>query len=75
MPFVFIDDGNPEAADYENNYVYFEPHKPSLIKELFAWFNRLIAREEDIEVHNAHSDSSSSRGSSETAHLLDLREG
>ncbi|MGJ8650726.1 MAG: hypothetical protein ACSHX4_10235 [Opitutaceae bacterium] len=44
MPFVFIDDGNPEAADYENNYVYFEPHNPSLLKEIFAWFKSLIAR-------------------------------
>jgi hypothetical protein len=24
MPYCFVDDGYPEAADYENNYVWIE---------------------------------------------------
>lgn len=35
MPFVFVDDGYPEAAEYANNYVWFDSSDPrSLSKAL-----------------------------------------
>jgi hypothetical protein len=34
MPYVFIDDGYPEAAEFDSNYVWFDPADPASLRAL-----------------------------------------
>jgi hypothetical protein len=34
MAFIFLDDGGPEADEYANNYVYFDPTDPQKLEEV-----------------------------------------
>jgi hypothetical protein len=36
MPFLFIDDGCPEANDFADNYVWFDAADPRSVKQAFA---------------------------------------
>lgn len=34
MPYVFVDDGYPESAEFDNNYVWFDPADPACRESL-----------------------------------------
>lgn len=34
MAYLYIDDGYPESADYENNYIYFNGNDPECVQKM-----------------------------------------
>jgi len=32
MAYIFVDDGYPEASDYANNYVSYDPENPESVR-------------------------------------------
>jgi hypothetical protein len=34
MAYLFLDDGSPEAAAYDSNYLWFDPHCPEDVERL-----------------------------------------
>ncbi len=34
MPYIFIDDGYPESAEFDNNYVWFDAADPKSVASL-----------------------------------------
>ena len=34
MAYFYIDDGNPESEDYENNYIYFNAEDPKCLQKM-----------------------------------------
>lgn len=34
MAYFYIDDGYPESADYENNYIYFNAEDPECVQKM-----------------------------------------
>jgi len=42
MAYMFIDDGYPEARDYEGNYQYFDENEPKSLEQLLKVAKQLI---------------------------------
>ncbi|MFT5122952.1 MAG: hypothetical protein ACI9TH_000009 [Kiritimatiellia bacterium] len=34
MPYIFIDDGEPESEEYETNYVWYDPADPASLERI-----------------------------------------
>jgi hypothetical protein len=44
MPYIFVDDGYPEADEYVNNYVWYDEDDPESLKRAWAEVRRRCTR-------------------------------
>lgn len=42
MPYIFIDDGYPDATDYENNYIFFDESDLDQMEDILEAINQRI---------------------------------
>lgn len=41
--FIFVDDGSPEASDYDSNYIGYDPAEPESYRRAVAEAGRVLA--------------------------------
>ena len=44
MPYIFVDDGYPEADEYANNYVWYDEKDPESLQRAWTEVRRLHRR-------------------------------
>jgi len=44
MAYIYVDDGFPEAGEYANNYVWFDPADPKSVRRADDWAAKLKAQ-------------------------------
>ena len=42
MAHLFIDDGSPEAMEYNNNYIYFDENDPESLRQVLKIAKQLM---------------------------------
>lgn len=63
MAYLFLDDGFPEAAEYANNYIYFDENDPN-------WLQRVIKLVKQSRKNNSKTSLLSSTELEELSHSV-----